>query len=170
MKAQQIRENSPAELQKMLGDLRADLFQLRFQHAINQLDNPMRLHEVKKDIARVRTILTEIEMEAKNGIKKTVSVKTVKKSDENKETKPAKTAKPAAKPVVKEPPETETDAAEKAAVKPAKTTKTPAKPAAKAAAKKTVGATKPAVKKPATTVKKTVKTEAPEETTQEVTE
>ena len=59
MKATEIRELSDKELQEKLNDLKAELFNLRFQHAINQLDNPMRLNIVKKDIARVLTVLAE---------------------------------------------------------------------------------------------------------------
>lgn len=62
MKAAEIRELSVAELGEKLTDLKAELFNLRFQHAINQLDNPMRLSVVKKDIARVKTVIKEKEM------------------------------------------------------------------------------------------------------------
>ncbi|MCL2579083.1 MAG: 50S ribosomal protein L29 [Oscillospiraceae bacterium] len=55
MKASEIRELSDVELGDKLKDLKAELFNLRFQHAINQLDNPMRLAHIKKDIARVKT-------------------------------------------------------------------------------------------------------------------
>ena len=61
MKASEIRELSETELNQKLSDLKADLFNLRFQHAINQLENPMRLHIVKKDIARVKTVLRELQ-------------------------------------------------------------------------------------------------------------
>lgn len=61
MKASEIREMSTAELETKLKDLKAELFNLRFQLAINQLDNPMRISAVKKDIARVKTILRENE-------------------------------------------------------------------------------------------------------------
>ena len=54
-----------AELQKRLKELKEELFNLRFQHAINQLDNPMRLKAVKKEIAIVKTIMRENEI--KNG-------------------------------------------------------------------------------------------------------
>ena len=54
-----IREMSDVELNKKLDDLKEDLFNLRFQHAINQLENPGRIEAVKKDIARVMTILAE---------------------------------------------------------------------------------------------------------------
>ena len=62
MKASEIREMSKVELQKKIPELREELFNLRFQHAINQLDNPMRMVQVKKDIARTMTILREIEL------------------------------------------------------------------------------------------------------------
>lgn len=61
MKASEIRELTPAEMESKLKDLKAELFNLRFQHAINQLDNPMRIVAVKKDIARVMTIMHEIQ-------------------------------------------------------------------------------------------------------------
>ncbi len=60
-----IRELSDTELQTRLKDLKEELFNLRFQHAINQLDNPMRLKAVKKEIAIVKTIMREKEL--KNG-------------------------------------------------------------------------------------------------------
>ena len=60
-----IRDMNDAELQKRLKDLKEELFNLRFQHAINQLDNPMRLKAVKKEIAIVKTIMRENEI--KNG-------------------------------------------------------------------------------------------------------
>ena len=59
MKAKEIRNLSVEELNKKLDDLKKDLFMLRMQHATNQLDNPMRLDAVKKDIARVKTIIRE---------------------------------------------------------------------------------------------------------------
>ena len=61
MKAAEIRELSMAELNEKLSDLKAELFHLRFQHAINQLDNPLRLNIVRKDIARIKTIIKEKE-------------------------------------------------------------------------------------------------------------
>ena len=60
-----IRELSETELNKKLQDLKEELFNLRFQHAINQLENPMRLKAVKKEIAIIKTILRENEL--KNG-------------------------------------------------------------------------------------------------------
>ncbi len=65
MKAQEIREKTGAELEKELKDLQKELFNLRFQLAINQLDNPNRIKAVKKDIARVKTVMRENEI--KNG-------------------------------------------------------------------------------------------------------
>ena len=59
MKAKELREMSEVELNKKLADLKQELFNLRFQHAINQLDNPVRIATVNKDIARVMTILAE---------------------------------------------------------------------------------------------------------------
>ena len=59
MKANEVRKMSAAELETKLGDLKKDLFMLRMQHATNQLDNPMQLAAVKKDIARVKTIIRE---------------------------------------------------------------------------------------------------------------
>ena len=59
MKATELREMTDVELNKQLKDLKAELFNLRFQHAINQLGNPIRIEAVKKDIARVMTVLAE---------------------------------------------------------------------------------------------------------------
>lgn len=64
MKASEIRELSDKELGEKLRDLKAELFNLRFQHAINQLDNPMRLNDVKKDIARVKTQIRANELKS----------------------------------------------------------------------------------------------------------
>lgn len=62
MKVKEIRELSTAELNDKIKDLKAELFNLRFQQATNQLDNPMRIVEVRKTIARVKTILRENEL------------------------------------------------------------------------------------------------------------
>ena len=64
MKAAEVRAMNKADLEKKLSELKAELFNLRFQHAINQLDNPIRLNVVKKDIARVKTVLRELELKA----------------------------------------------------------------------------------------------------------
>ena len=59
-----IRELTDVELGKKLDDLKKELFHLRFQHAINQLENPMRLKAVRKEIAIVKTIIRERELKA----------------------------------------------------------------------------------------------------------
>ena len=59
MKAKELRDMSVAELQAKFKELKDELFRLRFQHAINQLDNPHQIAEVKHDIARVMTVLNE---------------------------------------------------------------------------------------------------------------
>ncbi len=61
---EKIRELSDAELSKKLDELKDELFHLRFQNAINQLDNPMRLKAVRKEIAVVKTIIRERELKA----------------------------------------------------------------------------------------------------------
>ena len=61
MKAKELKNLSADELAKKLDELKKDLFMLRMQHATNQLDNPMRLNAVKKDIARIKTIIREKE-------------------------------------------------------------------------------------------------------------
>ena len=66
MKASEIRDLSQTDLEKKIKDLKEELFNLRFQHAINQLDNPIRLKYVRKDIARSLTILRERELKSIN--------------------------------------------------------------------------------------------------------
>ena len=67
MKINKIREMSSPELVKELGELKSELFKLRFSLATNGLENPMKIKEVKKDIARINTILKQRELEeAKN--------------------------------------------------------------------------------------------------------
>ena len=62
MKASELRTLSQAELDAKLLELKKELFNLRFQQAINQLDNPMRIKAVKKDIAKISTVIKENEM------------------------------------------------------------------------------------------------------------
>ena len=62
MNVKEIREKNLSELNEQLGKLKEELFNLRFQLAINQLENPMRIVAVKKDIARVKTVIREIEI------------------------------------------------------------------------------------------------------------
>lgn len=59
MKASELRELSLEELGHTLADLTQELFNLRFQHATDQLENPMRLRQAKRDIARIKTVLRE---------------------------------------------------------------------------------------------------------------
>lgn len=62
MKASELREMTEDELLKKLDDAKDELFKLRFQAATRQLDNPMRLKEVRRDIARIKTVLREREL------------------------------------------------------------------------------------------------------------
>ena len=63
MKANEVRKMSASEMEAKIADLKKDLFMLRMQHATNQLDNPVKISLVKKDIARVQTILREKQLE-----------------------------------------------------------------------------------------------------------
>lgn len=63
MKVKEIREKSSSDLEKELVELKSELFKLRFQLATNGLDNPMKIRNTKKDIARIKTILREREIE-----------------------------------------------------------------------------------------------------------
>ena len=62
MKINKIREMSSPELENELGELKTELFKLKFSLATNGLDNPMKIKEVKKDIAKINTVLTERKM------------------------------------------------------------------------------------------------------------
>lgn len=66
MKAEALRDLTEDELERKLGDLKEELFNLRFQAATGQLDNPMRIRQVRKNFARVKTIIREREL----GLKK----------------------------------------------------------------------------------------------------
>ena len=66
MKASELRKLSQAELDAKLLELKKELFNLRFQQAINQLDNPMRISAVRKDIARVMTVIRDMQINGKN--------------------------------------------------------------------------------------------------------
>ena len=63
MKIDKIREMSSPDLEKELGELKSELFKLRFSLATNGLDNPLKIKEVKKDIARINTVLRQRELE-----------------------------------------------------------------------------------------------------------
>ena len=84
MKINKIREMSSPDLVKELGELKSELFKLRFSLATNGLDNPMKIGEVKKDIAKINTVLTERKL-----------------AGEDIETKPAKAEKKPAKKATK---------------------------------------------------------------------
>ena len=62
MKNEKLRDLTIEELELKLKDLKEELFNLRFQHATNQLDNPMKMVEVKRTIARVKTVIREAEL------------------------------------------------------------------------------------------------------------
>ena len=62
MKASELRDMKPVELDKKLDELKQELFNLRFQHAINQLDNPQRIKTVKRDIARIKTVICGMDL------------------------------------------------------------------------------------------------------------
>lgn len=66
MKASEIRKLSAKELDAKLLELKDELFKLRFQQAVNQHDNPMRISAVKKDIARIKTVQRDIELHGAN--------------------------------------------------------------------------------------------------------
>ena len=68
MKINKIKEMSSPELEKELGELKTELFKLRFSLATNGLDNPMKIKTVKKDIARINTVLTERKIAEKKGV------------------------------------------------------------------------------------------------------
>jgi large subunit ribosomal protein L29 len=63
MKAREYREMDPDEMRTKVGELREQLFKLRFQHSLGQLDNAGKLKTIKRDIARIETILKELETE-----------------------------------------------------------------------------------------------------------
>ena len=63
MKASEVVKLSPGELEEKLIGLKKDLFLLRMQHATNQLDNPIRISQVRKDIARVKTVIRQKQLE-----------------------------------------------------------------------------------------------------------
>lgn len=67
MKAKEMREMTNDELNAKLSTLKADLFKLRFNHAVGQLTNTSQLTTVKKDIARIKTIIRERELKAAEG-------------------------------------------------------------------------------------------------------
>jgi len=67
MKASEVRTLSPDELEEKLSGLKKDLFFLRMQHATNQLDNPIRIAQTRRDIARVKTVIRQKQLEHAGG-------------------------------------------------------------------------------------------------------
>ena len=66
MQANEIRKMTLTEMDEKLAELKDELFKLRFQQAINQLENPMRIKAVKKDIARIKTVQRQLQLEGAN--------------------------------------------------------------------------------------------------------
>ena len=102
MKINKIREMSSPDLVKELGELKSELFKLRFSLATNGLDNPMKIKEVKKDIAKIKTVLTQREISGEEvvvaapEVKEEVKAEEPKKKTTTKKTATKKTTKKAA--------------------------------------------------------------------------
>ena len=94
MKINKIREMSSPELEKELGELKSELFKLRFSLATNGLDNPMKIKEVKRDIAKIKTVLTQRELNGEEVVK-------AEKKEEKAETKKVTAKKEATKKTTK---------------------------------------------------------------------
>ena len=65
MKASEIREMNLEEMQRKVNDLKEELFNLRFQHEIGQLENPNKMKQTRRDIARIKTTIREVELKNK---------------------------------------------------------------------------------------------------------
>ena len=103
MKINEIRKMSSPDLEKELGELKSELFKLRFSLATNGLENPMKIKEVKKDIAKIKTVLTQRELNGETVEVKAESKKTVKaEKAESKEEKKTTTKKASKKVAEKE--------------------------------------------------------------------
>lgn len=94
MKISKIREMSSPDLEKELGELKSELFKLRFSLATNGLDNPMKIKEVKRDIAKIKTVLTQRELNGEEVVK-------AEKKEEKAETKKVTAKKEATKKTTK---------------------------------------------------------------------
>ena len=94
MKINKIREMSSPDLEKELGELKSELFKLRFSLATNGLDNPMKIKEVKRDIAKIKTVLTQRELNGEEVVK-------AEKKEEKSETKKVTAKKEATKKTTK---------------------------------------------------------------------
>ena len=108
MKINKIREMSSPDLEKELGELKSELFKQRFSLATNGLDNPMKIKEVKRDIAKIKTVLTQRELNGEEVVKpvkkeeKAETKKAPAKKEESKETKKVATKKTTKKVAEKE--------------------------------------------------------------------
>lgn len=146
MKINDVRSMTTEELNAKLISSKTELFNLRFQHATGNLSNPMMLNTLKKDIAKIKTILTERQLNIHQDLTAKAakkSTKTVAKTEKPADASPAKAAtKAETKPVAKSEAKAKTEV---------KTTKTAAKPEAKKTTAKS--ATKPAATKSAGTAK-----------------
>lgn len=94
MKINKIREMSSPDLEKELGELKSELFKLRFSLATNGLDNPMKIKELKRDIAKIKTVLTQRELNGEEVVK-------AEKKEEKAETKKVTAKKEATKKTTK---------------------------------------------------------------------
>ena len=94
MKMNKIKEMSSPDLEKELGELKSELFKLRFSLATNGLDNPMKIKEVKRDIAKIKTVLTQRELNGEEVVK-------AEKKEEKAETKKVTAKKEATKKTTK---------------------------------------------------------------------
>ena len=94
MKINKIREMSSPDLEKEVGELKSELFKLRFSLATNGLDNPMKIKEVKRDIAKIKTVLTQRELNGEEVVK-------AEKKEEKAETKKVTAKKEAPKKTTK---------------------------------------------------------------------
>ena len=94
MKINKIREMSSPDLEKELGELKSELFKLRFSLATNGLDNPMKIKEVKRDIAKIKTVLIQRELNGEEVVK-------AEKKEEKAETKKVTAKKEATKKTTK---------------------------------------------------------------------
>lgn len=83
MKAQDIRKLSKAQIEKKIAELKEELFNLKFQAALGNLEKPARMNEVKRDIARMKTILTEGSYAAEEAPKKKTRAKKVVKAEDS---------------------------------------------------------------------------------------
>ena len=132
MKAAELRDMKPLELNKKLSELKQELFNLRFQHAINQLDNPQRIVVVRREIARVKTVMHELHL-TETVVKVDIPAAAPVQEAAEEEKKPARKAaarKPAAKKAA--PAKEEADAEAKPEKKPAAKKPAPKKAAPKA--------------------------------------